>query len=72
MLAKVRMWYQGKYVPYRNDPDSILVFMNGNYHRHWTAVVANTVADFWLREWKWIIGTTIAVTGLVVAFLKLG
>lgn len=61
----IRKWYVGKFAPYQNDPNSMLVFLGGNYHRHWTADVARVLVEFWLAHWKWIFGSMIAVAAII-------
>lgn len=67
----LKQWYEGRYVPPDNPPGSGVIFLMGHYERHWSARAAHAVASFWLKEWKWIIGTTIAVAGLALALSKL-
>lgn len=67
-VKRVRDWYRGKYVPYENDPNSALLVLGGSYRRHWTSKLVHAAVDFYLAEWKWIIGTSIA---LWVVYLKL-
>jgi hypothetical protein len=43
---RIREWYAGEYVVYENDPNSALVFIGGDYRRHWTA----NVAACWYRS----------------------
>jgi len=55
MLAKIKRWYVGHYLPY-----------DGFYERHWTANAARAVVGFYLREWKWCWGTAMGIAGLLV------
>ena len=71
MLEKIHRWYQGEYRAPNNEPGSSLVFVMGHYERHWTARLTTWLIEFWLRDWKWIIGTLIALSGLFVAFKRL-
>jgi hypothetical protein len=66
--SAVHHWYEGKFVPYENDPNSGLVFLGGDHERHWTARVARVLSAFWLKEWKWIVG--VAVAPLIFKMLK--
>ena len=72
LVEKIRTWYHGKYVPPRpNDPDSSLVIISpGHYEQPAFAKFLRTVGRFWLAHWQWIIGTAIAVTGLIFALSK--
>lgn len=66
MKQIIKRWYEGEYVPHENDPGSPVVFLNGgHYRRHWTARFARWAIDFYIREWKWTLGTI----GAVIAFL---
>ena len=47
LRSAVRNWYEGKYLPYENDPRSILVFIGGDHKRHWTARVVRVLVEFW-------------------------
>jgi hypothetical protein len=70
MQEILKRWWQGTYVPAKNDPNSGLFFM-GNYKLHWTATVAHALVAFWLRHWQYSISTAIAVVGLFIALKKL-
>jgi hypothetical protein len=73
ILKVVEDWYRGPYVPPPNThPDSGLVFITGSYNPHWTAKAAQAAVAFWLAHWQWVVGTTIALIGLALAFKRLG
>jgi len=72
MLARIGKWYEGEYKVYDNDPRSSVVIFAGWQERHWTSNAAHVLVEFYFREWKWIIGTGIALAGLVFAYIKLG
>jgi hypothetical protein len=64
-------WYEGKYVPHDNPPDSTLIFVNGgNYNRRWSAKAARVLIKFWLEHWKWIVGIVVAIYGIVASALR--
>lgn len=66
MKQAIKKWYEGKHVPFKNDPNSsVFVVSAGFYERHWTARFARWAVDFYLREWKWVLGTA----GAIVVFL---
>jgi hypothetical protein len=71
VLSAIKKWYEGRYVPHKNDPSSPLVFVGGNYERHWTAQAARIVVRFWMEHWKYIITTSIAAAALLIAYSKL-
>lgn len=54
---KIKEWYYGDF---RMDG---FVLYN---HKHWTSKIANTLVKFWLKEWKWIIGISVAIIGLIL------
>lgn len=69
--ASIRRWWDGRFVPYDNDPRSGVVFIGGNTERHWTASLARLLWHFWLAEWKWILGFAVAVAGLIIGLYRL-
>jgi hypothetical protein len=64
--GKIIGWYEGEFELYKNDPNSSVVIIGGDYRRHWTAVVARTLVRFWLEHWKWIVGVAVAISAVVV------
>ena len=70
MRERLRSWWNGKYVVHENEPGSSLVFIGGVTHWHWTARVARAVVGFLGREWKWVIGTLIALVGLTMTYIR--
>ena len=64
-LGAVRSWYDGRPISHDDPPRSSVVLIGFAYRRHWTAAVARSLVSFWLRHWQWIIGTVIAVAGLL-------
>jgi hypothetical protein len=71
-MKSIRDWYQGKFVVYENDPNSSVFVVGGDYERHWSARAARIMVEFYLREWKWILATLLALAGLYVAYKRLG
>lgn len=63
----LRDWYDGKFMPYENNPDDPVVFIGGAYERHWTANVTRALTKFWLNHWQWTIGTFLAICGMAIA-----
>jgi hypothetical protein len=67
MKDKIKSWYEGEFVPYKNDAESALFFATGGkYKRHWTANLARWAVSFYMREWKWTLGAVAAVIGALV------
>lgn len=67
MREKIRRWWQGKWVPYENDPDSGVVIFGGNERRHWTASALRMIWEFYREHWKWVWGTTLAIVAIIVS-----
>lgn len=66
MKQAIKKWYEGEYVPFKNDPNSGVVFINaGHFERHWTARFIRWAIDFYMREWKWVLGALAAIFSLV-------
>lgn len=53
-------WWSGKWEPYEKIGGGFVV-IGGTTTHHWTAKVARAVWRFVAKEWKWIIGTLIAL-----------
>ena len=70
VIEKIQQWYEGEYVVYESDPHSPVIFIGGDYRRHWTAAVARVLVEFWLAHWKWIIGSLIAIAAVVFKVSK--
>ena len=43
------------------------MFLTGYYEQPALAKVLGVLGRFWLAHWQWIIGTVLAIIGLVVA-----
>jgi hypothetical protein len=70
LQGKITKWYEGEFIPHKNDPyDSVFVF-GGTYKRHWTANVAQMAVKFWINHWQWTIGTVLAVCGLAIGLTR--
>jgi hypothetical protein len=67
----IKNWWDGKYISHENDPSSGFFIIGGYTERHWTSRYAHAAVDFLKTEWKWAIGTVIALIGLLVAIKKL-
>jgi hypothetical protein len=67
LTQKVKEWYQGRHVPPPPpDPGSRVVFFDlGHYDQPAAAKWLGVVGRFWLAYWQWIIGTAIAIVGLL-------
>jgi len=72
LIERIRKWYDGELPPDDNDPFSPIIFISLNKRRHWTSRAIHQLLSFCQMEWKWIIGTAIALMGLALAFNRLG
>jgi hypothetical protein len=70
LRKKIEKWYEGEFIPYRNNPYDSVVIMGGRYKRHWTASVARLAVQFWVNHWQWTIGTVLAICGLGIALTR--
>lgn len=65
MKQAIKKWYEGEFEPARNDPQASF-WMVGSVRRHWTARFARWAIDFYMREWKWVLGAVATVAGALV------
>ncbi len=66
----IKRWWNGTYVPFKNKANDRAYLIGGTQEFHWTARVARAVVGFLLREWKWVIGTLLAVVGLAMTYAR--
>jgi len=67
ITERIGSWYNGTRIPW--DKDSFLVILSAepwDVRRHWTANAAERLLTFIRIEWKWLVGTIIAITGLSI------
>lgn len=67
MKRAVRKWWEGTYEEEPPDSPFLMPFLR----RHWTARAAHTVVKFARTEWKWLIGISLTVIALILAYLRL-
>lgn len=65
MRKALRNWWEGEFIPHRNEPNSGFFILGGITKRHWTATALRWAVDFYGREWKWVLGS-VAVVGAYV------
>jgi len=63
-VQRTKDWYRGPYVP-PPPPGRHIVFLTGHHEQPRLAQVLGTLGRFWLSHWQWIIGTGIAIGGLL-------
>ena len=68
MWKRVIDWWDGEYIPYENDPNSGVVFIGGTMEKHWTSTVTRKIWLFFKKEWKWVSGTVLTISGLIIAY----
>lgn len=64
-LEKISKWYNGEV--YKNSPNSGLVYIGLVYHP--SAILARKTISFIRKEYKFLIGTIIAVIGLILMII---
>ena len=69
IIEKIKAWYRGRYVPPEpNVPNSGLVFLSvGHYEQPAIAKLLGVLGRFWLANWQWVVGSMLAIVGIVVA-----
>ena len=65
--AYLKSWWEGEFEPPDNDNDSGLFFLMGHHRPHWSARVCHAALKYALENHRWLIGTAIAIAGLVIA-----
>ena len=66
-FSRIKKWYQGKYIPPNNDPDSPIVFTFGRTKRPLVARVLSIIGTFWLNHWKFLLTFLLGLATLIVA-----
>lgn len=64
---RIKRWYNGEFVVFNQDPNSDLVVIGGSQEYSRSAKIARAIVQHLAKEWKWWIGTAIAVCGLLLA-----
>jgi hypothetical protein len=64
----LKTWYRGRYVPPPpHNPYSRAVFISaGHYEQPRLARLLRRLGQFWMAEWRWIIGTVLAIAALLI------
>jgi len=66
MLKRLTSWYEGEFIPHKNDPAGGFIRLGGCYKRSFSATVARIIFEFYLKYWQWCVGTLLAVVAIVV------
>lgn len=64
----LKSWWRGELREQSLDE----ILRNDEPIRPWPARFIYALGNFWLREWKWIIGTVLVGIGSILAYLRLG
>ena len=70
MRDKIKKWWEGDFIPFESKHNSDLIFLGGEQRRHWTSRLAHLVIDFLKVEWKWAIGTSLMLVGLIMSYIR--
>ena len=67
--SEAEQWYKKGWV---DNPDKFCPWIRGVWHRYILIIrhIKNTLKQFWLEHWKWLIGIGIAIIGILLTFLK--
>jgi uncharacterized membrane protein len=69
-LRKIKLWYTG-YLDIDStlqDPDASEAYLRMTIHNEsHLKYFIHVICVFWRAEWKWIIGTVLTITGLIIA-----
>jgi len=69
---RILRWYHGTpQAPYIGRTRTAAFFALQDNKRHWSSRLIHTIVTFYLREWRWIWTTIIALCALFIAFKKL-
>jgi len=68
MRQIIKRWYDGKYIPPDNPPDSSVIFLMGHCDRHWSSRLAHTLVEFYFEHWKWLLSFLVALSALLLKF----
>ena len=69
MFNCVKRWYNGKskVQEFENNLDSSVLFLPYLYTEyHWSAKIVRAIVSFYIRHWKWIWTSIIAILGVYV------
>jgi hypothetical protein len=67
---RLKDWYEGDFVPYKDDPGSPISRIGGYSKRPWLARAIDALGRFYQKHWQWLIATILAIIGIVVAIMS--
>ena len=53
---RLRVWWDGAYIPPDNRGNSGLVILQGHYEQHWTSRASHVALGYFKAHHQWIIG----------------
>jgi hypothetical protein len=69
LIKKITAWYRGEYVPIEADLSEGIPIVSGGYYKQPPLAKALGLIGGWIvREWKWVVGTFLALLGLYGKF----
>jgi hypothetical protein len=64
---RLRVWWDGAYIPPDKRGNSALAFIQGHHEQHWTSRASHAAWDYFKAHHQWIIGLTVAIALAAVA-----
>jgi hypothetical protein len=64
-LKIIKKWWEGEYIDPPHDNSSIVILL-GRQKYPLIRRILTIIAEFWVKHWKWIIGT--AIIGFVAVW----
>ena len=71
LRAKIKRWYEGKYVTPENDPASSLFRVCGRHEHTLSAKLIRSLIKFHRKEWKCVIPIYLTAIGILIALIAL-
>ena len=63
LRERIKKWWDGETTVWAPEANAFGLFTE----RHWTSDKAHAVWDFYKAHWQWIIGTILAIIGIIIA-----
>jgi hypothetical protein len=68
-IKKITDWYRGEYIPIETDESKGIPIVSGGYYQQPPlAKTLGLIGGWFVREWKWVVGTFLALLGLYGKF----
>lgn len=59
-------WYRGPWISPPKDDNAFIIRL-GRHKPSRTARALRAIVEFWMRDWKWIIGTVLAIAAIIIS-----